>query len=417
VSFILPFWTWRGAVDIFRRMIPLLIVGSFGGAFLVSAGLNWLALIPWRRSMGRHWTERARLLYPARRSARLNLFLIVVVALVTTSAMAPGLNVLVTVIPSYLGALWSGYFVSCEIFPDMTFTKWLRFIVVVAVLVFGTVLLILLIGSQMPEDFGLLTWLFAAGTLSLVLMLQFGGNVWLLKQLRLLKAAPAGLQALIREVSEKMRTPVRRAWVIDVIISNALALPATRQLVFTEKLLRTHPDEEIKAVCAHELGHLNEPRRVLLTRVAAGVSLFPLVFIRPFTSIQALGPYGFLILLVPVIVSVVVVKRLSRRMEKRADRIAIEHQADPAVYARALERLYQTNQMPAVMPSRMVRPHPDLYDRMLEAGVTPDFPKPLPPKKLSWTTYLAAAVFIGIPVFVYAILFIYDMIIGPARIQ
>lgn len=88
-------------------------------------------------------------------------------------------------------------------------------------------------------------------------------------------------------------------------------------------------------------------------------------------------------------------------MEKRADRIAIENQADPAVYARALERLYQTNQMPAVMPPRMERPHPDLYDRMLDAGVTPDFPKPAPPKKQSWTTLLLLAGFVGVPVFAY----------------
>ena len=29
--------------------------------------------------------------------------------------------------------------------------------------------------------------------------------------------------------------------------------------------------------------------------------------------------------------------------------------------------------------------HPHLYDRMLAAGVTPDFPRPDQPQKLTWT--------------------------------
>jgi hypothetical protein len=73
-------------------------------------------------------------------------------------------------------------------------------------------------------------------------------------------------------------------------------------------------------------------------------------------------------------------------METRADKIAVENQVDAAVYARALERLYLTNQMPAVMLRRSSRIHPDLYDHMIAAGVTPDYPRPEPAKGLSWTS-------------------------------
>ena len=45
-------------------------------AALLAMTLNWLALIPWRRSRGAHWTERARRLYPARVGAAWNLWLI-----------------------------------------------------------------------------------------------------------------------------------------------------------------------------------------------------------------------------------------------------------------------------------------------------------------------------------------------------
>src|SRR2546425_9777737 len=52
---------------------------------LISAGLlsaavifatNWVALVPWRRSKGRHWTERARLYYPVRIAATSNLWVL-----------------------------------------------------------------------------------------------------------------------------------------------------------------------------------------------------------------------------------------------------------------------------------------------------------------------------------------------------
>jgi len=70
-------------------------------------------------------------------------------------------------------------------------------------------------------------------------------------------------------------------------------------------------------------------------------------------------------------------------MERRADAMATVHEGpSPGTYARALERLYQINQMPAVMPGK--RTHPNLYDRLLAAGVTPAYPRPAAPARLTW---------------------------------
>ena len=46
-------------------MRALLLVADFFIAGVVAFALNWLALIPFRRSKGSHWTKRARALYPA----------------------------------------------------------------------------------------------------------------------------------------------------------------------------------------------------------------------------------------------------------------------------------------------------------------------------------------------------------------
>ena len=70
-----------------------------------------------------------------------------------------------------------------------------------------------------------------------------------------------------------------------------------------------------------------------------------------------------------------------RRAEVDADAVAMAEarEEDPGCYARVLERLHQENLIPAVLAQRTT--HPDLYDRMVSAGVTPGFPRPLPARK------------------------------------
>ena len=50
----------------------------------------------------------------------------------------------------------------------------------------------------------------------------------------------------------------------------------------------------------------------------------------------------------------------------------------PGVYANALQKIYATNLAPMVVLKRN-HSHPELYDRMVEAGAPPDYPRPLPP--------------------------------------
>lgn len=382
-------------------MIPVLIMGSFFGALFLSIGLNWLALVPWRRSAGAHWTERARLLFPARRAAKLNPLFLAVVISIATAVLAPQLNCLITALPTFFGALLAGYFLNREIFPAMTFVQWLQFIVAIWFLL-SPIIVLVAAGFVMPANFGIATWMTAACAIVLLLSLQFGLNVRLLRYLRIFRPAPERLKMLVRDVSEKMSIPAPATWIIDAPISNAAAFVGSRELVFTEKLLATDSDDEIKAICAHELGHLTEPQKVRLTRLLLPLCALPLIFVKPIDSVidptlntsstnspETAMLYSLLIMLIPVLFCFIVATRLGRRMEKRADQVAAKHHEDPTVYARALERLYQINQTPAVMPRRM-RPsvHPDLYDRMLAAGLTPDYPKPAPPAKQCWPTYV-----------------------------
>jgi Zn-dependent protease with chaperone function len=247
----------------------------------------------------------------------------------------------------------------------------------------------------MPNNFGMVTWLIAISFFILWVALHFGLGFILLRWLRLLQPASEHLNALVAEVSQKMNVPVRATWILSTFIGNAAAFPQTRQLIFTDKLLATLSVEETKAVCAHELGHLSEPRKVLAVRTLASFSFYPLIFAKPLCSLGDNGVSVYDLLIIGFLIVLAIGRRVARRMEQRADKIAVETQIDGAVYARALARLYEMNHTPAVMPNAN-KVHPDLYDRMVAAGVTPDFPKAGRAKKQSWTSILMVLCLVAI---------------------
>jgi hypothetical protein len=143
-------------------------------------------------------------------------------------------------------------------------------------------------------------------------------------------------------------------------------------------------DEELESVCAHEAGHLTESKWVYCGRMVAIAALASLTLAVP--VLYRFGLVGLLALVLATLAILMVPLGVARRMERRADAVATKQTADPVAYARALEKVYQLNGIPATKPKRSGQPHPDLYDRMLAAGVTPSFERPRPARKFSWTT-------------------------------
>ena len=94
---------------------------------------------------------------------------------------------------------------------------------------------------------------------------------------------------------------------------------------------------------------------------------------RPGISGTAMGLWVY-------ILALVLFTRLYRRMEVRADAAARACEAAPGTYARALERIHEANRVPIVIASRKHK-YPELYDRLVEAGAPPDYPRPVPPPR------------------------------------
>jgi Zn-dependent protease with chaperone function len=85
---------------------------------------------------------------------------------------------------------------------------------------------------------------------------------------------------------------VTRVWVVSWPCVNALALPWSRQLVYTSARSRRFDRDEIAAFTAHELGHLSEPASVKLVRSSGGFTLLPIGLTRPI--IEHLGVVALL---------------------------------------------------------------------------------------------------------------------------
>jgi len=149
--------------------------------------------------------------------------------------------------------------------------------------------------------------------------------------------------------------------------ANAFALPRRNIIIMTRRLVDLLDDTELEAVALHEVAHLNERRAVTRRRTWANFLLLPILAIRP---LLAAG--------VPVLVGVLLITLIVRRQltrmtaaeETRADHEAAELSHESTAFGTALLKMHQAALIPAFVRRD---PHGPLHDRLVRAGVTPDW--------------------------------------------
>jgi Zn-dependent protease with chaperone function len=360
----------------------LIILGAGLTAVVVTYGVNWLSLVPWRRNRDKHWSEQARLLFPAMSAARSNLWVIPAILVLTVLVFGPKHSTLwyFTGLAAAIGAYGGTLPMDHEVFPRLFAPGSLRLILL------GMALRFLLwsgfIGAAvwMPDACNWVTLLITLIVLGLWVGMQRGGALWFARRFGRLLPPPERLQKIAEETSTRMRVPFREVLVIRSQMAQAVAYMPTRRIGFTERLLEIAPDDEIAAICAHELGHLTESKAVRYTRYVQSLTFIPWLYFNP--MIHAFGFLGLMALLLNTTVTPRLFLIVSRKMESRADQLAAGQQSDPATYARALQRLCADRLTPAVFKTKH-KTHPDLYERLQAAGITPDFPRPAPAKAMA----------------------------------
>jgi Zn-dependent protease with chaperone function len=360
------------------------------GLMLLYAGLlsvavtfatNWLALIPWRRARGRHWTERARLYHPVRIAAAANLW--VVPAIVTLMILlvwndaSPhwALMVLVTAVGAVAGTVPMDrevfQRVPIKVLAHDVSTNWLIRFLLWSVFLAAVAL--------MPNEFNAQTAIIAVAVVTLCILWNHDGSIRVGQRLGLFRPMPQRLRDIVGRVTADMNVPVSQIWLMRSSMAQAFAIPGSRTLLFSERLLQLLSDDEVAAVCAHELAHLTETRADYYKRYVVWLFFLPWIFFKP--AVHTFGMAGFLLLALAAALVPALYRRVSHRLEIRADRIA--QSTRPETYARALARVYEDNLLPAVHAKDHAT-HPHLYDRLLAAGVTPDFPRPAPARSMAW---------------------------------
>ncbi len=361
--------------------------GYLLAVFVLAAGFtwvaNWTSLGGWRRSVraGAHWTEQARVLYPARLAAAMTALVMPINAgLLNEVLVVEGRpHWFLVGLAALLGASVGSYAFDRETVPGFGRWEWLRQFGLVMGLRFSGALVLIGAVAMMPRrpDWTMLAIVVAY---LLVHLLFLVGAVRLLAACRVIDPAPERLDRLARGVAASMGANVSGVWVMDVLMTNAFAHPASGDLIFSRRLVELLTEDELRTICAHEVGHLRETKGTVALRFFSSLTFFPLLFLRP--AMQAFGLPGLLLVCLGVVGMGLTARWVSRRLEVKADRAAVAVD-DKAAYARALERLHEAMVLPAVFPARQ-QTHPNLYDRMEAAGVTPGYPRPKPPRPLAW---------------------------------
>ena len=334
-----------------------------------------------------HWAERARRLYPFKAVRQISLSLLP--AMYTTGVSFYPDSILpiprwtfylLIFLASFVATNWTIWFLGrrYQLQPE---SFWERLRKTGAhTFLYALIILCAITAAALPNE---LNWqwvvvLFAG--LIAYFWLQFDGLLRIGRWLGFLRPADPEVSEMARAVARYWQRPEPSVWLFFLGSANALAFPFARAILITDKARTLFSPDEMRAILGHELAHLYEDKITRLSRLLTPLLYLPLIKV---ICVLITDPERVLPLLVWVPVSMIgflFLNRRKRRMEIRADVFGSWLHQDKSIYARALAKLYQANETPAVMPTKgMVHPH--LYDRLRIAGITPDFPRPNPPPR------------------------------------
>lgn len=383
-------------VDALRPLLPawiglaqpfvLLASGFVTGAIAARVGAR-VALLRRRRLGDLHWTERARRVWPAAMAmgpvpwaAAATYYGVASIGAGPLVALPAPLVGFAAALATFLGASLA----IARTLSQLTGRphRWLEQAatsLLAATVLAPHVLVVLLMAIYIgPEAGAANLGRIALGLAAFVVLFREGGFP-LARLFGVARPPSPKVARAVQRAAERCGIRPRSVSEIETGTANAFAFPRSGRIVFTRRAVEVLDDDELVGVACHELAHLAEPARVAWARSVHTLALFPLGLYR--LAQESFGGGGIALVLVPLLLVSLFAGRLRRQMESRADDMAHDHASDGRVYAGAIEKLYRANLVPAVLGTR-ARSHPDLYDRLLAAGRTPDYPRPLPPSRM-----------------------------------
>ncbi len=375
--------------------------------FLLSAAthavVGYLAIRPRRVCPpDAHWTQKARLGWPFRQFG----------------AVGPsaGAAMVMVVMRDHLADWWSVTILAWSVLMGSTVglilatrgvkvlenrvVDWMLTLATSWIALNPTVILaypVLALGLTRPWDpmtwaFGGVLILFSSGTLNPV-------TLGLGRRLGLVCPVTEPVVGMVRELSEELGMRPPKVLSIRVAAANAFALPKHRMILVTPMVERLLEPDLMKAILAHEMGHLAETETHGSIRILRASS--PVVIL---LAIPLAGLLDWPLLpAATVVLYLVMLRRFhawSSARETDADSFAGGTTGGPLKFARALERIHELGETPAVM-GRKESTHPELVQRLAELGYTPEWSAPDPPSRARTMICTVSALLILVAVAVW----------------
>lgn len=392
---LLPWWVYWGPLVI---VLPTVFVFSF----IVTRIAQRITVGSIRALENTHWTVRASAIYPYRMT-HAGLMVALPSAFVFGYGHLGAWNLPFSypffVVVSVL-IIWCG--VACAASTDRLgvarhnglFVWWFRLRLQFAVgfIVPLVIVVCMSITRQWPMT------LFCVASFAMVNLSIWGSGLLLGRMLGYLRFASGRVVDVVRQACLLTRQKLPRVYVFNAACANAFAIPMAQTLLVTNRLVALLDDAQLAAIIHHELAHLSESRWMKWLRLFLANLVFgPLIVCSALMA--QWGYWGLVMALVICFFGLWLSAVFSRRMERRADAMSAAA-CNPSCYAMALEKLYEDNLVPVVISSRF-KQHPDLYDRMVDVGVTPTYPRPPAPSMRrhrlaeAWTVCACVLMVIG----------------------
>lgn len=209
------------------------------------------------------------------------------------------------------------------------------------------------------------------------------------------RGARSDVLARVRAIADDVGATVRGVYQTELGLANAMALPWSREVTVTRGALLVLSEEELDAVLAHELEHLDEATLPRLARLGPVSARVLLAAVAGYGASFGDLPLGLLVVLGAAAVALLVWRMaigIWARSERDADEAGAGH--DGPAYGRALVALYRANLYP--IASRTADGHASLRERLEALGVEPDFEPTGPPSQLPALITLTLALVAGV---------------------
>jgi Zn-dependent protease with chaperone function len=197
----------------------------------------------------------------------------------------------------------------------VTVRSWLAGFLVIVFAILPGLFAALAMAFAMPDKLNAQAVFTFCGATVAVAFLAAGGELRLFGWAGILKPAPQQLTEMVHRLADQMHVKgTVRVFVLEWAMVNALAWQRNRAVAFTRPLLEVMTESEVRAVAAHELGHLLEPTWARGVRTAHMFAYLPLVPLAKYG-----GSIGLLAACMLFWIFFLAYVRFSHRFERAAD--------------------------------------------------------------------------------------------------